>query len=119
MAAGFAQEALDAAGTTEAIDAVRVRYLGRKGALTGVMRNISQLPKEDRPSAGKKANQVKGILEKAVNEALHRLEAGTRAIEDPDFLRGAAARFPGSLILGLILTRINWRKKRDSWGDSF
>jgi len=25
----------------------------------------------------------------------------------------------GSLIVGLILTRINWRRKRDSWGDSF
>lgn len=25
----------------------------------------------------------------------------------------------GSLILGLIITRINWRRKRDSWGDSF
>lgn len=25
----------------------------------------------------------------------------------------------GSLILGIILTRINWRRKRDSWGDSF
>lgn len=25
----------------------------------------------------------------------------------------------GSLIIGLIITRINWRRKRDSWGDSF
>jgi len=25
----------------------------------------------------------------------------------------------GSLVLGLLLTRINWRRKRDSWGDSF
>jgi len=25
----------------------------------------------------------------------------------------------GSLILGLLLTRVNWRRKRDSWGDSF
>ncbi|MBL4712200.1 MAG: TIGR04211 family SH3 domain-containing protein [Gammaproteobacteria bacterium] len=25
----------------------------------------------------------------------------------------------GSLILGLIITRINWRRKRDNWGDSF
>ena len=25
----------------------------------------------------------------------------------------------GSMILGIILTRINWRRKRDSWGDSF
>lgn len=25
----------------------------------------------------------------------------------------------GSLVLGILLTRINWRRKRDSWGDSF
>ena len=61
---------LGAAGTVDAIDAIRVCYLGRKGILTGVMRNISQLPKEDRPSAGKKANQVKGVLENAVKEAM-------------------------------------------------
>jgi len=73
---------LDAAGTADAIDAIRVCYLGRKGVLTSVMRNISQLPKEDRPVAGKKANQVKGILEAALNKALQRLETGAQTIED-------------------------------------
>jgi SH3 domain protein len=34
------------------------------------------------------------------------------------FVIGGAVSI-GSLILGLIITRINWRKKRDSWGDSF
>lgn len=34
------------------------------------------------------------------------------------FLIGAAVSI-GSLLLGLILTRINWRRKRDSWGDNF
>ena len=34
------------------------------------------------------------------------------------FLIGGAVSI-GSLLLGLILTRINWRKKRDNWGDSF
>ncbi len=34
------------------------------------------------------------------------------------FMIGGAVSL-GSLIVGLILTRINWRKKRDSWGDSF
>ena len=34
------------------------------------------------------------------------------------FIIGGAVSI-GSLILGLIITRINWRKKRDSWGDSF
>ena len=34
------------------------------------------------------------------------------------FMIGGAVAM-GSLILGLILTRINWRRKRDNWGDSF
>jgi len=34
------------------------------------------------------------------------------------FIIGGAVSL-GSLIVGLILTRINWRRKRDSWGDSF
>jgi len=34
------------------------------------------------------------------------------------FVIGGAVAI-GSLILGLLLTRINWRRKRDSWGDSF
>jgi SH3 domain protein len=34
------------------------------------------------------------------------------------FMIGGAVSL-GSLIVGLILTRINWRRKRDSWGDSF
>jgi len=34
------------------------------------------------------------------------------------FIIGGAVSL-GSLIVGLILTRINWRRKRDNWGDSF
>ena len=34
------------------------------------------------------------------------------------FIIGGAVSI-GSLLLGIILTRINWRRKRDSWGDSF
>jgi len=34
------------------------------------------------------------------------------------FMIGGAVSL-GSLIIGLIITRINWRRKRDSWGDSF
>jgi len=73
---------LSTADTPEALDDLRVQYLGRKGILTGVMRNISQLPQEDRPAAGKKANQVKSILEKTLDKALLRLKAGTQASGD-------------------------------------
>jgi len=83
-----ALDELGAAQDAEGIDALRVHYLGRKGILTGIMRNISQLPKEERPAAGKKSNQVKGILEKAFDRALQKIE------EAPD---GADSRLDVSL----------------------
>ena len=41
----------------------RVRYLGRKGELTSVLRGLGSLPIEDRRSAGAIANDVKALLE--------------------------------------------------------
>ncbi|MBM4444838.1 MAG: phenylalanine--tRNA ligase subunit alpha [Chloroflexi bacterium] len=41
----------------------RVRYLGRKGALTSVLRGLGSLPLEDRRAAGAAANDIKALLE--------------------------------------------------------
>jgi len=41
----------------------RVRYLGRKGALTSVLRGLGSLPIEDRRAAGAAANDIKALLE--------------------------------------------------------
>jgi phenylalanyl-tRNA synthetase alpha chain len=70
-----ALEALAAAGDPEAVQDAAVRYLGRKGAVTRFLRNISSLPPEDRPAAGKRANAVKQELEAAVEAARVRLAA--------------------------------------------
>ena len=68
---------LEAASDSESIKALSVRYLGRKGALTQYLRNISNLPKESRPEAGKKANQTKKILDELFKNALKRLETSS------------------------------------------
>lgn len=52
------------------IKAMQVKYLGRKGLITGLLRDLSLLPKEERPEAGKLANQVKRSLEDAFSKAL-------------------------------------------------
>ena len=65
---------LEAAFDSESIKALSVRYLGRKGAVTQYLRNISNLPEESRPEAGKKANQTKQILDELFKNALKRLE---------------------------------------------
>jgi len=41
------------------------RYLGKKGALTQMLRSVGQLPKEERPAFGQAANKVKVALEAA------------------------------------------------------
>jgi len=64
---------LDQAETEEALVAIKTRYLGRKGLLTGLLRNISQTPPEERPLFGKRSNEIKEILEQAIDASLQRL----------------------------------------------
>ena len=66
---------LSAAGDEDAVNEITVKYLGRKGVVTRFLRNISQLPPEERPTAGKKANQVKKALDEAARQAIDRIAA--------------------------------------------
>ena len=63
-----------AAGDLQQLDAVRVRYLGKKGLLTERLKMLGRLPPEQRPAAGKEINEAKV----AVAEIL---EARRRALE--------------------------------------
>ena len=65
---------LDAVENSGDIQDVTVRYLGRKGILTRFLRNISKLPVEQRPVAGKQANEIKRLLEGAFKQAAEKLE---------------------------------------------
>jgi phenylalanyl-tRNA synthetase alpha chain len=60
--------AIAAASTLAELDAVRVAYLGKKGSLTGVLRGLGGLSAEERPAVGKTANDVRVVLEAALEE---------------------------------------------------
>ena len=64
------------------IQSATVRYLGRKGRLTQFLRTISSLPAEQRPAAGKRANEIKTKLEKALEAALAKFETAAEAKQD-------------------------------------
>ena len=72
-----ALELMAAASSKEDLEQVAVRFLGRKGVVTGYLRNISSLPEAERPSAGKNANLLKIRLEKEIAQAESRLAAHT------------------------------------------
>ncbi len=47
----------------ESLNDLRVKYLGKKGVLTGILRNMGGLSPEERPKIGMLANQVRDVLE--------------------------------------------------------
>ena len=63
--------AADAAG----LDALRVKYLGKKGELTGVLKMMGKLSPEERPVMGQLANDVRAALENALEACSQKLEA--------------------------------------------
>ncbi len=63
-----ALEAVAAANSAAALDDVRVRYLGRKGELTGLLKGLGKLPTEERPAAGAEINKAKDSLLAAISE---------------------------------------------------
>ena len=74
---------IESASDAESIKAISIRYLGRKGAVTQFLRNISNLPEEIRPEAGKKANETKNYLDILFKNALKELETSSRKTDDP------------------------------------
>ena len=73
-----ASEIKQSAGLQQ-LDDIRVKYLGRKGLLTDMMKELSNLSKDERPLIGKELNILKGELGKLIDE---RKEQLLRAEED-------------------------------------
>jgi phenylalanyl-tRNA synthetase alpha chain len=69
-----AESAVAAAAEPAALEELRVRYLGRKSELTGVLRGIRDLPPEQRGPVGQTANQVRQALESMLAERATALE---------------------------------------------
>ena len=63
-----ALEAISAAAEGADLESLRVRYLGRKGELTAVLKQMGKLSADLRPVMGQKANEVRAAVEKALEE---------------------------------------------------
>ncbi len=60
-------KAAASAGSTAELDEIKVKYLGRKGALTALLKDVGSLPAAERPKAGQSANAVKQEIETALS----------------------------------------------------
>ena len=63
------------------IEKIRIQYLGKKGELTSILRSMGSLSEEERPEMGKLANEVRAIIEEAIQsmkETVHERESEKR-----------------------------------------
>ncbi len=107
-----ASRSIDESADMAALDAVRVAYLGKKGELTAQLKNLGQLPAEERPAAGQAINEIKvkiqGLLE-ARRDALNDVAIATKLAEETvDItLPGRAADAGGLHPVTLTMNRIS------------
>ncbi len=69
-----ALSALESVKDAAALDELRVKYLGKKGELTAVLKQMGKLTAEERPAMGALANEVRAAVETAVETAAQKLE---------------------------------------------
>ena len=67
--------AIREAGALDTLEALRVKYLGKKGELTAILKQMGKLSAEERPVMGQLANQIREELTEAI-------DAGRRTLSD-------------------------------------
>ena len=80
-----AEGAIATADSTNALEELRVRYLGRKAELPNLLRGVAQLPADQRGTVGRAANQARQALEQLIERRTGELEAtelDTRLAQD-------------------------------------
>ncbi len=63
-----AAEALSKAADSKTLESLRVKYLGKKGELTAILKQMGQLSAEERPKVGQLANEVRTGIEQLIEE---------------------------------------------------
>ena len=70
-----AKQALADCSSIKGLDDLRVRFLGKKGELTGILKQMGGLSAEERPVIGQLANKVRSDIDAAISEKLTALKA--------------------------------------------
>lgn len=76
-----AENELSAAQTIQELENIRVKFLGKKGELTSVLRGMGALSAEERPIIGQIANQVRETLENRIEELKKELQNKERELK--------------------------------------
>jgi len=74
-----AENELAGVQSIQELENIRIKYLGKKGELTSVLRGMGSLSPEERPAIGQMANEVREFLEQKMDMVKNRLVSSERA----------------------------------------
>jgi phenylalanyl-tRNA synthetase alpha chain len=96
-----AREDIERAATPRDLDEVRVKYLGKRGMLTQLLRALPGLPPAERPVVGREANEAKATIESELASRQGVLAGAERrarlAADRPDLTLPGRRVVPGGL----------------------
>jgi phenylalanyl-tRNA synthetase alpha chain len=67
-------QTLPEAKNSQDVEAIRIRFMGKKGLLTGILRGMGQLSAEERPVVGQLANVIRAEMENGLKERAEQLQ---------------------------------------------
>ncbi len=71
----LASAAIEQAANEQALEEARIRFLGKKGELTAILRGMGAIPAEDRPKIGALVNTIRSHIEELLATRLEQLKA--------------------------------------------
>ncbi|MDY2943589.1 MAG: phenylalanine--tRNA ligase subunit alpha [Paludibacteraceae bacterium] len=76
------------AANAEEVEALRIKYLSKKGAITELFNEFREVPKEEKKELGQAINQLRQAAEGRINEMRERLSAvGAQVVDKQDLTR--------------------------------
>lgn len=84
---------IEKASTLSELDEIRIRYLGKKGELTSLLKTVGSLPKEERPAFGASVNSLREAIEAQLQKKAGALER--KAMDEKIRLETVDVTLPG------------------------
>ncbi|MGI6744847.1 MAG: Phenylalanine--tRNA ligase alpha subunit [Firmicutes bacterium ADurb.Bin300] len=103
-----AKDLLEKVSSKQELEAVRIKFLGKKGELTLILRQMGSLHPEERPKMGSLANEVREYIEAIIEKKTEEIEASEREsrikaetidVTVPGILHPLGHRHPLSIVL--------------------
>ncbi|MDR2523744.1 MAG: phenylalanine--tRNA ligase subunit alpha [Synergistaceae bacterium] len=94
------EQAIASVTATDALQELRVRYLGKKGELTALLKSLGKLPPDERPQAGEAVNALRGQIEEKIERKKQDLtraeDAAAEALDKVDVTLPSRGRPAGA-----------------------